>query len=223
MLRVCWKSENSRQLRRSVFPIWCSCCRCKNQQAYALQRVQIDFGVEELIVVVVVEAPLGDESVYGRGVAHKTCSKKVRVSRNKSGEMCKQGRIVRRIKHICSDCWRWSREIKQQIFTFLVSGTAFGSSELPVHFKFKPSWQHQLHFSILSLFFPLFSCSRTSTMATDCRVGLCCCCLAFCALLFSKRWKQVLHAGTVLVERRNYFRTASASQRSRKKWLLFCE
>lgn len=45
------------------------------------------------------------------------------------------------------------RSEKAGDYTFLVSGTAFGSSESPVRFKFKLSWKHELNFPFLSLIF----------------------------------------------------------------------
>lgn len=69
------------------------------------------------------------------------------------------------------------------------------------------SWQSQLNFSSLSSFFP-FSCSRTLTTVTNCRVWLCCYCVLHCILSLNKPLDTV----NKLVDRHNRALMTGASE-----------
>lgn len=43
--------------------------------SYSLQRIQVYFSVEQLIIIIVVEVPLGNNPVYVWGIANYTCKK----------------------------------------------------------------------------------------------------------------------------------------------------
>lgn len=43
------------------------------QNTYPLQRIQVYFSVEQLVVIIVVKVPLWNYPVHVRGIAYNTC------------------------------------------------------------------------------------------------------------------------------------------------------